>query len=75
MLNHCVASYIKRILDNSTSIFFLRSTRDIEERLVTVEVRDGRITQARGAHNRAISPEEKHALYEFALDRGLRINL
>lgn len=75
MLNHCVASYIKRILDNSTSIFFLRSTKDIEERLVTVEVRDGRITQARGAHNRAISPEEKHALYKFAEDRGLRINL
>lgn len=75
MLNHCVASYIKRILDNSTSIFFLRSTKNIEERLVTVEVRDGRITQARGAHNRAISPEEKHALYKFAEERGLRISL
>lgn len=65
VLNHCVASYIKRIIDGISLIYFLRSKDDIESRLVTVEVRDGIVTEARGAHNRKITPNERKALEKF----------
>lgn len=71
VLNHCVASYIKKILADKCRIFFLRSKEDIESRLITVEVRDGMITEARGAHNRKLRNPEREALERFAKKRGL----
>lgn len=69
-LNHCVASYIKRIIDGKCLIMFLRKV--IDQSLVTVEIRDGRIAQARGASNRAPSPEEKDALLQYAKKANLK---
>ena len=69
-LNHCVASYIKRIIDGKCLIMFLRKV--IDQSLVTVEIRDGRIAQARGASNRAPSPEEKDALLKYAKKANLK---
>ena len=71
VLNHCVASYIKKILSDKCRILFLRSKEDIESRLITVEVRDGMITEARGAHNRKLRNPEREALERFAKKRGL----
>ena len=70
-LNHCVASYIKRILDDESRIYFLRSVKDITQRLITVEVRNGAVCQARGMSNRNITSAERKALFEFAAERGL----
>ena len=69
-LNHCVASYIKRIIDGKCLIMFLRKV--IDQSLVTVEIRDGRIAQARGASNRAPSAEEKDALLQYAKKANLK---
>jgi len=63
-LNHCCASYIKRILDGTTQIFFLR--KDPLVSLITLEVREGKICQARGMHNRKPTNEENKAIEEFA---------
>ena len=63
-LNHCVGSYIKRVIDGTCLIFFLR--KNPEESLVTLEVKDGRIVQVHGAHNRAPLTEEIEALSKWA---------
>lgn len=42
-LNHCVASYIKRVLDGETKIFFLR--KDPLVSLITLEIRDGKFAK------------------------------
>lgn len=71
-LNHCVASYIKRVLDGETKIFFLR--KDPLVSLITLEIKDGKICQARGMHNRRPSEEENKAIKEFAKKKELKFN-
>jgi len=38
-LNHCVGSYIKRVSEGETEIYFLRKTKKIDVPLVTIEIR------------------------------------
>jgi hypothetical protein len=71
-LNHCVASYIKRVIDGECLIYFLR--KDKEESLITFEVRHNTIVQVRGLHNRKPTTNEINALQNFAKARGLEIN-
>ena len=70
-LNHCVASYIKRVIDGECLIYFLR--RKEEESLITFEVRNNRIVQVKGLHNRKPNDSEINALKEFAKDREMEL--
>lgn len=74
-LNHCVASYIKKILDGACNILFMRSVEDITKRLITVEVIGDTVCQARGLHDRDITAPEKKALMEFCKERGLKFRI
>ena len=71
-LNHCVASYIKRVIDGECLIYFLR--KDKEESLITFEVRHNTIVQVRGLHNRKPTENEQQALREFAKYRKMEVN-
>ena len=71
-LNHCVASYIKRVIDGECLIYFLR--KDKEESLITFEVRHNTIVQVRGLHNRKPTENEQKALREFAKCRKMEVN-
>ena len=72
-LNHCVASYIKRVIDGQCLIYFLRKQDKQEESLITLEVKDNAIVQVKGSHNRKPSEEERKALEQFAKDRKLGV--
>ena len=72
-LNHCVASYIKRVIDGQCLIYFLRKQDNQEESLITLEVKDNAIVQVKGSHNRRPSDEERKALEQFAKDRKLGV--
>ena len=72
-LNHCVASYIKRVIDGQCLIYFLRKQDKQEESLITLEIKDNAIVQVRGSHNRKPSDEERKALEQFAKDRKLGV--
>ena len=71
-LNHCVASYIKRVIDGECLIYFLRIDKD--ESLITFEVRHNDIVQVRGLHNRKPNENEIQALKDFAKYRKLGCN-
>ena len=71
-LNHCVASYIKRVIDGECLIYFLRIDKD--ESLITFEVRHNDIVQVRGLHNRKPTEKEKQALIDFAKCRKMEVN-
>lgn len=62
-LNHCVGSYIKRIIDGECLIFFLRKKEN--QSLITFEVREGKVKQIRGAHNRSPYPDEVAAINKY----------
>ena len=68
-LNHCVASYIKRVIDDTCKIFFLRTEED--KSLITFEVNGDRIVQVRGAHNRRPNESEVAALENYCKDRNM----
>ena len=72
VLNHCVASYIKRVIDGECLIYFLRKNK--EESLITFEVRHNTIVQVRGLHNRKPTENEQQALKEFAKYRKMEVN-
>lgn len=74
-LNHCVASYIKRVIDKECLILFLRTTIAPLQSLVTLELRGKRIVQAKGLHNRHITPKERDALIKFATKRGYTVGV
>jgi len=70
-LNHCVASYIKRVIDGQCLIMFLRDKKNPNESLVTFEVRDNNIVQVKGMHNRKPFENEIKFLTKYAEAKGL----
>lgn len=69
-LNHCVAAYVDRVLDRKTTIMFLRKSSEMEKSLITLEVIDGRVTQARGQSNRAPTDEEQKVIDQYGAKIG-----
>ena len=74
-LNHCVASYISRILKRNCLIVFLRKADKLDKSLVTIEVENKAIVQARGASNRSITEEEYRAICEYAKKNKLKVRV
>lgn len=74
-LSHCVSSYIRKVREGKTQIMFLRDKKEQEKPLVTVEVFDGAIVQARGFSNRVTTPEERKALVTFAKKQDLGVKI
>ncbi len=73
LMHHCVASYVRSVIAGQTQIVFLRSNKDLEKPLVTVEVRDSAIVQARRAYNDKVSAEERIFLETYARAHSLEI--
>lgn len=55
-LHHCVRTYIDRVVDGRTLICFLRDNEEPDKPLVTIEVKNGEVTQAYGRYDG--KPEE-----------------
>jgi hypothetical protein len=56
-LHHCVGTYAERVAKEECIILFLRRADAADEPFVTVELRGGEVTQARGRNNRVPTPE------------------
>lgn len=72
--SNCVASYVKRILDEKCFIVFMRETDSIEESLVTIEIQDNEIMQCKGYNNRNITDEERKFIKEWAKKKNLKFD-
>ena len=69
---NCVASYIQKVIDGNCHIMFLRQqnkTLPKEEQynksLVTLEIRNYEVVQARGKFNRMVTNEEQNMIDQF----------
>ncbi len=74
-LNHCVSSYVEKILKKEVYIMFLRYKLLKEDSLVTIEVIGKKITQAKGSCNRAPSEDEKKFLKEYCERKRLKLEV
>lgn len=73
LLCHCVGSYVDSVIERRTRILFMRSNDALDTPLITIEIRDGRIAQARGKYNRNLQYEEKNFLEEYAKKKKLTL--
>lgn len=74
-LNHCVGSYVDKIIEGQTYICFLRITKQKDKSLVTLEYKNGSIVQAKGAYNRQLSKEEKEFLENYCKKVKVRLEV
>ena len=63
--SNCVASYIQSVLDDKCHIIFMRYKDTPDTSLVTIEIRNDQIVQAKGAYNRELTAPEKEAVDYF----------
>lgn len=61
-LQHCVASYIDGVIEGKRHIMFLRKADSLENSLVTLEIVNGEIVQARGLYNRNLNEKEQEVV-------------
>lgn len=71
--SHCVASYVERVAKGDTMILFMRETDNIEQSLITIEVRDSKVCQVRGYANRSTTKEEDLFIKKWAKAKNLTI--
>ena len=71
-LNHCSASYVKKIIDGITQVVFMRDSKKLGESLVTLEVRDDSIVQAKGYLNRKVTEQEDLFIRKYAKELKLK---
>ena len=65
MQNNCVASYIDNVIDGQCHILFLRKREKPNDSLVTIEVRNNRIVQAKRRFNDPVTTEDQAAIDAF----------
>lgn len=72
---HCVAGYVDNVIKGKTKILFLRNTSTYnteKQHLLTLEVRDGGLVQAKGKYNRSPEGNERDFLKIFCEDKNLK---
>ena len=74
-LSHCVADYIDKVANNEKLIVFLRTVDESDKSLVTVEIKDNSIVQAKGYANRLINKEEEKFLMKWAKAKELHYSI
>lgn len=62
MQNNCVASYIDGVIDGNCHIMFLRKKEKPDESLVTIEIRNNKIVQARRRFNEPATNEDQEVI-------------
>lgn len=60
--NNCVASYIDRVINGSCHILFLRKKDHPKDSLVTIEVVNNKIVQAKRRFNYPVTQEDQEAI-------------
>lgn len=64
-MSNCVSSYIQKVIDGDCHILFLRYKDRPNESLVTIEVRNGVITQALQKYNHPLTKEQKEIVNKW----------
>lgn len=63
--NNCVASYIDKVIDGNCHILFLRKKNKPNDSLVTIEVRNNQIVQAKRRFNYDVTDEQQKIIDKF----------
>ena len=67
-------SYVKRIINGENLVVFLREKENPDIPLITIEIKNNAIVQARGMHNNSIAQEYIDFLTEYAKNSKMEIS-
>ena len=62
-LHHCVGTYTERVANGETNILFMRSVKNPDKPLYTIEVKKGVLIQVRGYQNGSIKEKSEKAFF------------
>lgn len=68
-LCHCVGGYVEYVASRETQIYFMRDNENPDKPLITVEVRNNRIFQARGFSDAWVDSEQSGFLIKWARNK------
>ena len=74
-LHHCVRTYIESVSKGKCKIFFMRLKKQKSTSLITIEVANNRIIQAKGKFNRKLDNHELSFLTKWADNKHLTLDL
>lgn len=63
--NNCVASYVENVINGECHILFLRHKDEPEHSLVTIEVKNSEVVQAKQRFNNDISIDEQNVINKY----------
>ena len=63
--NNCVASYIDKVLDGDYHIIFMRNIKAPDKSLVTLEIVNEKVVQAKRRFNNDITDEDELAIKQW----------
>ena len=63
--SNCVVSYIDRVINGQCDIIFMRNANTPNESLVTVEIRNKKVVQARRRFNESVTDEQHKVLNKY----------
>ena len=73
---HCLATYLDRIIAGDTHIVFIRAKLNPDDSLLTVEITpDGRIIQVKGFQNRQYTSLEYSFMKDWAKEKDLKLEV
>ena len=64
--NNCVRTYAKKYSEGECTIYFMREKKNLDKSLVTIEVVDGKVVQAREKNNKLVRDKYQKVIDEFA---------
>ena len=71
--HNCLASYINRIAENQTIVLFMRDNKDLEKSLVTLEIKDNKVKQAKQVLNSKIDKKQKDFLVKWCKEKEINL--
>lgn len=75
MQQNCVRQYVTNYANGNTEIYFMRNKDNIQESLVTVEYKDGKIVQKEQKHHTQTSNEQNEFLTKWLKFRNRKKNI
>lgn len=74
-LHHCVSTYIPKIIENESIILFMRENDNIDDSLLTIEIKNNTINQVRGLCQRRPNKKETEFLLKWAKKYNLESSI
>lgn len=72
-MGHCVGSYVNNVCKQTSTILLLRKKEDIDKSYITIEVRDGKVVQAKCKMNFTPEKDQKKIIENFARYNELKV--